>query len=112
MNSVILLLRDLEWLAACSHALDLRSGAVRSAGLAARCIDAHTSRCHLSNATDLSTFSQGTVRGAKVHQAGYLGRVAHVRHHRLLSVAHWSVCRGDSSRTSSVKTMVGIRHSG
>lgn len=44
------------------------------------------------------TFAQRTVWSAKVHQAGYLCRVAHVCHHRLLSVVRRWICRGQ--RTS------------
>lgn len=40
------------------------------------------------------TFAQRTVWSAKVHQAGYLRRVAHVCHHCLLSVMHRWICRG------------------
>lgn len=44
--------------------------------------------------SDARTFAERAVWSAKVHQAGYLRRVAHVCHHRLLSVMDRWICRG------------------
>lgn len=44
--------------------------------------------------SDARTFAERAVWSAEVHQAGYLRRVAHVCHHRLLSVMDRWICRG------------------